>query len=83
MHSSLIPFHILTVHVLYFLLQDTELVIECLDIIRDLVTGFGHQMGDIADDMQGALTPKLEEERSAVRKRVIQCLGKLFWFGFD
>lgn len=39
------------------------------------MTGFGHQMGDIADDMQSALTPKLEEERSAVRKRVIQCLG--------
>lgn len=58
------------------ILQDTELVIESLDIIRDLVTKFGHQMEWVANDLQGSLAPKLVEERGAIRKRAIQCLGE-------
>ncbi|GMH39342.1 hypothetical protein BSKO_07240 [Bryopsis sp. KO-2023] len=58
--------------------KESEVVIESLDIIREMVARFGHLMEGIADELQGALTPKLEDtERSAIRKRAIQCIGVL------
>ena len=55
--------------------QDLDVVIESLDIMRELVMRFGPQMGPQAIEIKDRLLPKLDEKRPVVRKKGIQCLG--------
>ena len=54
-----------------------DVLSESLDITGDLLTRFGNVMSGYHSQLKVALLPHLEETRPIVRKRAIQCMGKL------
>lgn len=57
-----------------------DVLSESLDITGDLLARFGNVMKDYHSQLRVALVPHLEESRPVVRKRAIQCMGKICCF---
>lgn len=56
---------------------NTDVLSESLDITGDLLARFGNAMSGYHSQLRVALLPHLEDSRPVVRKRAIQCMGKL------
>lgn len=56
---------------------NTDVLSESLDITGDLLARFGNAMSGYHSQLRVALLPHLEDLRPVVRKRAIQCMGKL------
>ena len=62
---------------------NTDVLSESLDITGDLLARFGNAMSSYHSQLRVALLPHLEDSRPVVRKRAIQCMGKLPIWALD